>query len=802
MAKIKKSRKISKKTSFFNAEDWSFEKTLFYLAVFLTPIFFLDITFFPVELNKQMLVGVLFLATLIYLVAVFLKDGKLNLPHTYITYGVLSLFGAVLISSVLSEAQRVSFLAQSPDSLFWVGIYVLAFFLGIYILKDRTSITITSAAFLSSAALLLLFAFLQLSEIFIFPFDFAQILNFNPVGTVFDMSFVLATAFVALVSYLLVAKPKDKKWERGLWLFASALALFILQINFWKTWLALAIAFLIISAIVGYNYIKQNSKSFRPLLVPFFIIIVAMLGVFIRPNIPSFLSVPAEPEISFSASATIVRHSLDGANMVWGTGPGTFSYNYAAHRPVEINNSQFWNVRFDHAYSGIMTLLTTWGVLGLLALLFVLFSSYKVLLLGIMQKRSKGTDVHTYGVALGAFSVALFGGISLFIYRANSVMLFLLFASVAVGVSALAQMGNIKIRKFNLAFSPKTMLASSIFLIVLISSMLGAVYLVGANYVGQIYVGSAVDKVQNQDIEGAIEKLNLALDIGQKDDIVFRVASKIFILQAQEIINDVDLDQEQRNTRFNQALQNAILAAQRAVERNPKEIQNYLQLGEVYEQVIGITSRALESAIATYEVARKLDLLNPSLLVAQARAYIGQAEVLQAQIQGVEEDQQQAIVQQRSNMLNSAIEKLGEAIELKPNYVRARLLLADTHDTLGNPEVAIDQMEQLAQAYPLDSDIIFQLGTYYYKYDYNEEAKDAFNKALTLTNGVYGSARFYLGLVLDRLGDSAGALAEFEILAQDNPDDQVVGQILDNLRTGAPALEGVTFSEEEALVAD
>ncbi len=72
------------------------------------------------------------------------------------------------------------------------------------------------------------------------------------------------------------------------------------------------------------------------------------------------------------------------------------------------------------------------------------------------------------------------------------------------------------------------------------------------------------------------------------------------------------------------------------------------------------------------------------------------------------------------------------------------------------------------------------------------QAKEKLEKSLSL-NPNYSDAMFYLGLVYDSLGDKDKAKEQFNKVAQLNPGNKDILQILDNLNNGKPALQPATL---------
>jgi len=94
--------------------------------------------------------------------------------------------------------------------------------------------------------------------------------------------------------------------------------------------------------------------------------LVLWLGHYI-PGVPAHGSSPAQ--LSFSTSWRVASSAI--RDYPWfGTGLSSFSAAYNAYRPAAINQTEFWSVIFDRSGSEYMTLLTTTGVIGLVAFLF------------------------------------------------------------------------------------------------------------------------------------------------------------------------------------------------------------------------------------------------------------------------------------------------------------------------------------------------------------------------------------------------------------------------------------------------
>jgi len=109
----------------------------------------------------------------------------------------------------------------------------------------------------------------------------------------------------------------------------------------------------------------------------------------------------------------------------------------------------------------------------------------------------------------------------------------------------------------------------------------------------------------------------------------------------------------------------------------------------------------------------------------------------------------------------------------------------------GKTEEAIEKMETAKQLSPFDVGLAFQLGVLYYSDKQFDKAKVEFERAISL-NENYSNARYFLGLIYDRENKKSEAISQFEKIAELNPDNEEVKQILANLKAGKEALKGVT----------
>jgi tetratricopeptide (TPR) repeat protein len=133
--------------------------------------------------------------------------------------------------------------------------------------------------------------------------------------------------------------------------------------------------------------------------------------------------------------------------------------------------------------------------------------------------------------------------------------------------------------------------------------------------------------------------------------------------------------------------------------------------------------------------------------------------------------------------------------------VEAYFLSAQFHFAAGNAERALERVRQVRDAAPLSGDIAFQTGLLLYQNGRIAEARQEFERTLTLIPS-HENARYFLGLAYDQAGMLDQAVVQFQVLLQANPDNAEIRRILDNLSNGLSALEGISGETQPETATD
>lgn len=773
-----------------------------YILFGVLPIWFMPFTAFPAAEGKAFLGGMLIFGALAAWFAKVLATGRLALPKTYIWFAALGFLLFSLVSLLFSEARSIGFFGNGgqPDTFINFVLYVGALFIVPLFLKNTSYIMKAVFFFGISLAVLSLYSLLQFFGIFLIPFDFAKTVAFNPVGTAQDLGVLLGAGFamfVAFLSGLNLSTLLKVLFSLG----AAILGITLIFINAATVWLGLLVAIaLIASWQVMHMRNKNRGQAMTRFSLPMFLVVVVAMIFFVRPPIASIVRLPATISPSTGATLAIAKDSYKAniGNIFVGSGPTTFVYEYLKHRPLQLNSTAFFGVRFTQGYSLFATLLVTSGVFGVAALFALLGYLIWTALRGISILGKSGSPHEK--TAIVSFVSLVFLVFMWFFGGMNFTLLLFTFLLAGLVLASLRAGGFIPEWSFVFAKSPQRVFILSFLAVILLTGAILGVYLHGQKYLAAVMHTRGVQTFnKTNDALKAIPTVNFALNLDNNDR-YWRTMTQLMLVRANDVLNDKTIDDAARKTSFQQVLQAAIQSAQRATEVNPADPANWEQLASVYDNVLFAVRDAAQFAIDNYMEAAKRNPRSPEGDFVVARAYIRAADNSQAIAsalkanKGSEEEIKKAEDQQK-DYLEKSLERLNSALVLKADYAPAHFLIAQVYDRQGNRKGAIEKTIEARDINPQDVGIGYQLGLLYFFDNQFGAAQKEFERVLLLSPN-YSDARYFLGLVHDKRGEKEAAIVEFEKVSELNPDNEAVKKILENLRSGKEALEGLRTPQE------
>jgi len=742
-----------------------------YLLLFLLPIFFFPLTQNILDFPKQILAQILIALSFIGWMGKSILEGEIHFKVNKIFYFIIFLILILLLlSSFFSISLKYSLLGLSLDFvdsfLNYFVLIIFAFLLINNFVKRPREIISLIYVIIFGGIIAAIFNLFQMYNIFLLPFDFSKSISFNSIGTPNSISIF----FISLLplSFVLALKEKGKV---KLFLMLGLLLFFlnVLFIDFKIGWLGL-----IVSILVLFIFIPPERKLSTWLLIALMVgLIFSIFFYFFPLTMRGFPILPSEVSLSVFSEVEIIKNAFSNniKNMIFGTGPATFVLDYAQYRSPLLNQSIFWDIRFSRGYSMFFDWMLTKGILGIFALLFLYIFVFYFFL-----KKLKGGEF--FEIKLG-ISASLFSLIFIsFFYPFNFTLWFLFW--FLVGLFGFFFFEKDISFKINTQF--RSMVSNFVFVMVLIVGL----SLVSFNvrwYLAEMYYFEGLKETTN--FERATERLLKATRLNPLMDNYWRDLSQLYLLQANSIIQNQKVPVEEKRERVNFLIGLGAESTNRAINLAPFNVINWNARGFFYQNLVGIEG-AENQALISYRRAMQLEPSSPFPYGELARVYI-----LLAQNFAQKGEKEKSI-----EYLNFAKEALNMALELKQDYSVAHYLLAAVLDQLGNIDEAIERLEWLTSLTPQDFGVRFQLGVLYWKKGEIEKAKKQFEEVIVI-NPDYSNGRYMLGLVLDKIGEREKAIEEFEIVAKLNPENEEVKKILENLKNGLPALQGIIQDQQQ-----
>jgi len=759
-------------TSFFD----KLNKIPLFLLLFLVPLLFLPFTQNVLDFPKQFFALVLIFISLIGWIGKSIFKGALTIKENKIfTISLFLIFLSFLLSSIFSLWPKASFwglpLDFSDNFLTIFSILVLIFLL-IQSFETKTEFFSLFISLIFSAGIAGIINILQIYRIFIFPFDFTRTVSFNTIGT--PNSFAIFAVAILPLSLLFTFRAKSfLKIILGIITFVIFLN--IVLINFKFAWLGLIFSILILFV---FGIGRQKEKiNFRFVVFLMIGLIFSIFFYFLPVRLPGFPALSPEVSINSSSEFYILKGVFDEKvkNIILGTGPGTFVFNYSQYHSPLLNQTIFWGTRFLKGSSTFLDWILTKGILGGISLLFLYFLII-YFVSKLLFKNENKEDFFEIKLGITAATLSLI--LMTFFYPFNFVLYFIFFFFVGGFFFCLES----KLIQINLSSSARMVLINSIFVIVVALSF-SLFFLQGQKYFAEIKYLKGIDFSQKGDIGKAINYLKEASSLNPYVDTYWRDLAQIYLLKANLISQDAKLSVEDKRKLTNQEIVNGTESINTAIKESPFNVANWNVRGFFYRNLIGIEG-AGDLSLNSYQRAIQLEPTSPYAFGEKARVHILMAQDFVKK--GKKKEQEEH--------LNFAIENLKKAIELKSDYAPAHYLLAVVYDQQGKIKEAISKLEETKNITPQDAGIAFQLGLLYWRSEKFEKAKDEFERAITL-NSDYANAKYMLGLVYDKMGEKEKAKNEFNKLSESNPENQEIKKILNNLENGLPALEGIISSQ-------
>lgn len=765
----------------------------------LVPVFFLPWTIEVIELNKQLLLVVGAAIAGMAWIGKMLAERKFEYRRSVVNIIVLLFVTVYAISAAMSQSQYMSLVGdfgQEKAGLVTVGALAILYFVIINNIRTVKALNRLLTVIVIGGFIAGLYAVLQGFGLFILPFAFAKAASFNSVGTISSLCFYLVFV-LALASGQLISghnRPAETAPKRKALKIANTVLLaltgvitlwLVAAVDYWPVTTCLIVAS---ALLVAFAFVHAKSiKGIAGILMPIAAIVVGLLLLMFR--FPVGLQFPTEVMPSMKASMDIVVQTLR-ERPFFGSGPGTFIMDYAKFHAPEVNQTYFWNIRFDRGASRILTMTATNGLLGTLS--WVMLGLF---LVGSAARKLFRSDEETWHLTVGVFAAfaALF--VAKFIYSSTVSLEF----ATWLGMALLVIVHRKEFFSVKFENSPRAaMVLSFIFILGLVFSLSGLV-VEGQRYAAEVSYAQAIQLDQaGGDVDQVISHLTNSANLNRANDVYLRNLALAALAKANKEAaapvdvkknegetdaaykDRVDLAKQDKIKLVAQLAANAVNIAKQASDMNPTNVANWSVLASVYSNLFGVTAGADEWAVTSYEKAVELEPSNPALRTELGKVYLYQAGQATRGVDPKDEKAKQAADDKVKELLNKAAEAFNKAIELKSDYAPGHYYLALTLDSQGKLKDAISRMESAVVLNPRDVGVGFQLSLLYFRDGRKDEAIAVMEQVIRLMP-TYSNARWYLAAMYEDKGDLDKAIEQITKVKEANPDLTVVQQRLDQL---------------------
>jgi tetratricopeptide (TPR) repeat protein len=564
-----------------------------------------------------------------------------------------SVLGTAFLSIILVIPVTDSFVDQTKSYLLFLSSILVILFFALKTLREKAA-KITVSPISGS---LLFFGLAAVASTF-FTSNY-------PVESLLGMGGVyIATTIIALLGGSLIKKNSISKLISGLTI--SSLVLVVLTIlqmvgfgpaqlinklvssNLTTSivfnlagspFIALQIILVTIVGIISTIVSNRKVSKFFIISLPVLLIGAVLFSWSLLPGKETSLVLPPL-NTSWSIMLDVIKNPKSA---LIGAGPNAYSNIYTTFKPMWINNTSNWSTVFSQAANFPLTLLSTMGIIGLATWIFFVVKFIK---LGKISLASSKPVVHMIAISL------LFQ----FLLPINTVSLTIQAVALACLIAnekhrlPLLQLKNLK--------SVDSLLNTFAGL-----GLIGAItmlYLLGRSYNSSVLMAQSSKAFAENNLVKVYELQQKAVSLNQYLDVNRRRYASTNALIAIALSNKADITQEEKS-QVSLLLQQSVREAKAATDLDPIESQNWVNLAQVYKNMIGVSDDAAQWAVQSYIAAIKADPNNPLLRIELAKIFVDQ------------ENYQQAI------------SILSQAISLKPNLAASHYNLALILEKLDQP---------------------------------------------------------------------------------------------------------------------
>lgn len=525
------------------------EKYILFAAVAILPVFIVLNTTAPAVASKmQLLIVAGSLLLILWVLRMFVK-GTITFALGKFDFGVILLALAYLASAILKTPNKMEAFFIPGVATFMILAAIFYFLVNQLDKKAKNGIQI--ALLLSGVLLALSLIFAGLGLLSKIPQLPALVKDplFNPVGGLIPAGIYLIP--IVFLGISLILKEKD-----------------LIKKVFWGVTTSVIIMSLVI------------------------LVSGALPG---KPQFPKFPNLQTSWEVTVGALAK---------SPLFGMGPGNYLSAFNQFRPVSYNATDLWSVRFTTATNFYLTLITETGLLGLAAILILLFSVYKEFRLGLKFEK----------LALIAFLLLLV------IFPTSPVLFVPLFTLLALLSGSEEKVISLNTISVGASAKFASKVPSIILGLLILAGVTAADYFGARIVIAEYTFTKSLAALNANDAKGTYNLMQRAVNQNPKVDRYHTSLAQVDMAIAQSLSTKKDLTDEDKQI-ITQLVQQSINEAKAGVTLNPGRSGNWEVLAQIYRTIMPFAQGADNFAVQTYLQAVSLDPTNPTLRISLGGVY-------------------------------------------------------------------------------------------------------------------------------------------------------------------------------------
>lgn len=732
-----------------------------YLAgLFLVPTIFIVSYTVPIPALKMTIAAVALIGASVLAILYSLKRGSISIPLSFVIGAAWLLPLAYLASALLGPSFMWSLVGSGldGDTVFFAAMLALSVTVPFAVSDSKADVRMALTVLVAVSGVVALFHLIRL----VLGTDltsFGVMTNplFTPLGKWTDLAIFFGLmggmALIALESFTL----KGREWYAVLTTLVASV-FFVTLVNFTPAWVALGLVAL---GVLIYKLVLEPKEQSTFSIAATIVFVLATVAVLFAGSIGGSMSrafglehVEARP--AWTSTFAIAQGAL-ASNPLTGAGPNLFATQWDLYRPLEVNQSIFWNADFTAGVGLIPTSIVTTGLIGTLAWLLLIGAFLFVGVRGLLSRTAH--DPQTYQLMVLTFYGGLYTLAMAVLYLPSPQVAFIGFALIGMyaALQHRASLGPV----FSVDFRERPRVGFVAVLglaFALVASVL-TVYGVGVVYAA---AQAAEEASRAAQVEGnfdlGLERVRSAVTLNPTDE-AFRLAAFIHLAKLNTIIASAGSDTRSQEA-FQRELGSAVEAALSAVRMNETNYRNWTTLSATYQAVVPLkVDGSYEAAVNAMVKARTLNPGMPTLPLTLAQLEASQGKTAEARA------------------------FLEESIALKRDFIPALNSLAQLELNSGNLDKAIERAEAAALFEPSNAVLQFQAGVLKFEARRYDAALESFLRAVAIAPE-YANARFYLGRTYVVKNQYELAIPEFVEVQRLNPDNEEVAGIITGLRAG------------------